>query len=219
MKFTPTFVQDRFRHFNEQIFQGALPEPPIVLCNVKTFLGKCTYKIRRRFFGEPEYYDFKLRFNQRIDLPENELEDIIIHEMIHYHIELNHLKDSSAHGRLFTGMMNRINQQYGRHIRISYKLTNDQRNELSGPQQPRIIAVITMNDGTRNVKVLPEDNRKILKYCRTLSSARTVRKVDLYQSDSPVFNRYPKSAAFNLFRIAPDDLDQALATAKPLSWK
>ena len=58
-------------------------------------------------FGGTKYYDFKLRINKRIDLPEQEIEDIIIHEMIHYHIAYNGIKDTSTHGRVF---MNKISR-------------------------------------------------------------------------------------------------------------
>ena len=44
--------------------------------------------------------------NTRVDLPEREVEDTIIYEMIHYHIGYNWLEDASAHGPLFLSIMN-----------------------------------------------------------------------------------------------------------------
>ena len=104
------------------MFEGKLPGLPIVLSSGKTFLGACAYKKRKTLFGGTKYYDFKLRINKRIDLPEADIEDIIIHEMIHYHIAYRGIKDTSTHGRVFKMLMNDINKRFGRHITISRKM-------------------------------------------------------------------------------------------------
>ena len=106
MKATIPYIEKKFDEFNRLIFEGKLPRIPIELSNAKTFLGQCVYKKRRRPFGKPKLYDFRLRINTRIDLPEQELEDTIIHEMIHYYIGYNKLEDASSHGPLFLQMMN-----------------------------------------------------------------------------------------------------------------
>ena len=80
----------------------------------KTFLG--AYKKRKTLFGGTKCYDFKLRINKRIDLPEADIEDIIIHEMIHYHIAYRGIKDTSTHGMVFKMLMNDINKRFGRQV-------------------------------------------------------------------------------------------------------
>ena len=82
MKATIEFVEKKFDGFNRQIFGGKLPKIPVVLSDAKTFLGQCVYRTRRKPNGSVEKYDFKLRINTRLDLPERELEDIIIHEIL-----------------------------------------------------------------------------------------------------------------------------------------
>ena len=100
----------------------------------KTFLG--AYKKRKTLFGGTKCYDFKLRINKRIDLPEADIEDIIIHEMIHYHIAYRGIKDTSTHGRVFKMLMNDINKRFGRQVsegkarRRLYKI-------IPTPQHPR----------------------------------------------------------------------------------
>ncbi len=108
MKATIPYIEQKFEEFNRQIFGGKLPRIPVQLSHAKTFLGQCVYKKRRKLLGRTELYDFQLRINARIDLPERELEDIIIHEMIHYYIGYHQLKDTSAHGRLFRQLMDDI---------------------------------------------------------------------------------------------------------------
>ena len=112
MKPTLQYVQDKFREYNQQYFNGKLPELPIELSDAKGFIGVCRYKKRELEDGNVELYDFRLSINTRIDLPEEEIEDTIIHEMIHYFIGINRLEDSSSHGPMFQHLMNSINEKY-----------------------------------------------------------------------------------------------------------
>ena len=130
MKATIPYVEKRFEEFNQLMFDGQLPKLPIELSNAKTFLGLCVYKKKRTLFGTTECYDFKLRISTRIDLAEAEVEDIIIHEMIHYYIAYKGLHDTSAHGRVFRQIMNTINEKFRRHIKISHKLTREEKEQL-----------------------------------------------------------------------------------------
>ena len=89
MKATIPYVEKKFEEFNQQMFAGKLPKLPIELSDAKTFLGQIVFKRRKVDDGKEEHYDFRLRINTRIDLPEEEIEDTIIHEMIHYFIGVN----------------------------------------------------------------------------------------------------------------------------------
>ena len=122
---TIPYIQSRFDEFNARFFVGALPPVPIKLSNARTFLGKLTFTKRRKWlFGEWTYSNFVLRINTRFDLPEQLIEDTILHEMIHYYIAVNQLRDTSTHGHLFRQEMKRINAEGNRHITISYRLRN-----------------------------------------------------------------------------------------------
>lgn len=122
---TIPYIQSRFDEFNARFFAGALPPVPIKLSNARTFLGKLTFTKRRKWlFGEWTYSNFVLRINTRFDLPEQLIEDTILHEMIHYYIAVNQLRDTSTHGHLFRQEMKRINAEGNRHITISYRLKN-----------------------------------------------------------------------------------------------
>ncbi|NPD80626.1 sprT domain-containing protein [Prevotella sp. PINT] len=118
---TIPYIEGKFNEYNGLIFNGELPAIPIKLSKAKTSLGQLAFKRRRTWYGRTVYSDFRLRVSTHFDLPENELEDIIIHEMIHYYIFVNRLKDKSAHGPLFRQMMKDINTRYGRNISISRK--------------------------------------------------------------------------------------------------
>lgn len=200
MKATIPYIEQKFDEFNQLMFSGKLPKIPIELSNAKTFLGVCAYKKRRGWDGKKICYDFKLRISTRIDLPEKEIEDTIIHEMIHYFIGYNQLQDTSAHGQLFRKMMNTINETYGRNITISHKLTQEQREEIVDTKAHwRVVAIVSLHDGRCGVKVLPRVAQSILYYYNKMRSFSEIANIQLYLSNDIFFNRFPKSKALNFF--------------------
>ena len=132
---TLPFLQKRFETFNDAYFGGALPAVPLKLSHAVRSLGACTYKKRRKLFGGLEYYDFCIRISTKYDLPENELEDILLHEMIHYEILVNQRRDTSAHGQLFRARMKEFNDRYGRHITVSHRFTPQEQAQLEAFDQ------------------------------------------------------------------------------------
>ncbi len=217
MKATVPYIEQKFQEFNRQMFGGKLPLLPIELSNAKTFLGQCVYKKRRRLFGKPQLYDFRLRINTRIDLPEQELEDIIIHEMIHYYIGYHQLKDTSTHGALFRQMMHDINSRYGRHLTISHKTTQEQREQLQD-KRPRshVVAVVTFHDGRTGIKVLPCVQRSIVHYYRHVKANPEIQDVRLFVSNDIFFNRYPSSSALRVHFLSADEINTHLQGASSL---
>lgn len=217
-KVTIPYVEQKFEEFNQLMFAGELPKLPIELSDAKTFLGMCVYKRRRTLWGRTEYYGFKLRINTRIDLPEAEVEDIIIHEMIHYYIGYNKIVDTSAHGQVFRQMMNTINERYGRHIRISHKPNKEQKEQLYGTKQRwRVVAYVTFKDGQTGVKVLPRIKDKIANYYCVVSRESRVESVKLYMTNNPYFNRYPNSSALRVHYIDKAEAEKQLEGAERIS--
>ena len=216
---TPTFpyIEQKFEEFNQLIFGGKLPKLPIVLSSAKTFLGACAYKKKKTLFGGTKYYDFKLRINKRIDLPEQEIEDIIIHEMIHYHIAYNGIKDTSTHGRVFKTLMNDINKRFGRHISVSRKMNAEEKEQLCGKmRRPHVMAVVEFKDGKTGVKQLPRLHQKIIAFCSAISKVTDISSFKLYITNEPYFNRFPTSTALRIQYAEREVLEKHLATAREL---
>ncbi len=99
-----TFVTETFRKFNLLIFSTGLPLPKICLTHARTFRGKLVYRRRISPLGSTTS-DFELRISADYDAPEEDWEDVVIHEMIHLYIAFNGIKDSSSHGPVFRKMM------------------------------------------------------------------------------------------------------------------
>lgn len=217
MKATVPYIENKFQEFNLQMFGGKLPHIPVELSDAKTFMGQCVYKRRRKWFGKTELYDFRLRINTRIDLPEQEVEDIIIHEMIHYYIGYNQLKDTSAHGQLFRKIMNEINSKYGRHVTVSHRSTKEQREALLDKRSHyRVIAVVTFHDGRTGIKVLPRISGRILYYYNNVLANREVKDIQLYLTNNIFFNRYPNSSALKVHFLEKESIDKELGELEHL---
>ena len=117
------YVESKIKFFNDLVFGSCLPPIPVKLSRARTYLGRVQYRARRSLSGGVTgYSDFMMRISVMYDFPERELEDVILHEMIHYYIAWKGLKDKSAHGPLFRSYMDRINRDFGRNIRISYRI-------------------------------------------------------------------------------------------------
>ena len=199
MKPTIEYIENKFREFNHLVFDDKLPILPIQLSNAKTFLGMLVYKKRRKLFGKLELYDFRLRISIRLDLPENEVEDTIIHEMIHYYIHFNGIKDTSAHGKVFRQMMNDINQRFGRHITITHKSTPEQKQQLAGTRKRwHVVAVVKFHDGRSGIKVIPRIRQRIVAYRNGVLMSRGIKSVDFFITNDPYFNAFPSSSALKV---------------------
>lgn len=215
MRATKEYVERKFDEFNQLMFSGRLPKIPVELSNAKTFMGKCVYRRRRDKWGREKKYDFKMRISARFDLPEEEIDDIIIHEMIHYYIGVSQLHDTSSHGQLFKQMMNHINEKYHRHVAITYK--NDKlQTELANDNRPRwhVVARVELADGHVGLKVLPRVVQSILKFYNIVARGNGVRRVELFMSNDVFFNRYPNSSVPKVHFIDDKELQQHLKGAE-----
>lgn len=217
MRPTLPYIQQKFDEFNRLCFDGKLPPITIVLSNARTYLGVCAYKTKRNFLGRKTHYDFRLRISTRFDLPEDVIEDTILHEMIHYHIAYNHLKDSTTHGPLFRQMMQDFNSRFGRHITISHRLTEAQRTEAADTRRKlHVVAVVRFKDGRVGLKCIPRIRERIADYCTQVKRVPEVEDVALYLTDNVFFNRFPTSAALRVHFIDEAELAAQLEGATPL---
>lgn len=214
MKATVEYVQRRFGEFNRLMFGGRLPMPPVVLSDAKTFLGACHSLTRTLPDGRREHYGFQLRISTRLDLPEATVEDVIIHEMIHYFILLHGLEDTAPHGAVFRAVMASINAAHGRHVSVSHRMTPEQTAQSHGAKAAwHVVAAVRMRGGEAGVKVLPRRADRILAYHRAVVADPGVEAVTLVMTDNPFFGRFPVSAALRVHPVDAAILEDALAGA------
>jgi hypothetical protein len=217
MRATIEYVESKFEEFNRLMFSGRLPKLPVKLTDAGSFLGKCECQQRRLPSGLLEYFNFSISINTRIDLPENVVEDTIIHEMIHYLILWSGLHDTSAHGDIFKSIMTSINTAYGRNITIRHSGSEEEKEQaVSTKRKWHVIAAVYLKSGKIGIKVLPRTMNKIIAYYNSATANREVAEVKLYLHDNPFFNRYPTSAALRMHEIERDLLESNLTNARKL---
>lgn len=213
MRPTLVYIEQKFGEFNQLCFEGQLPPIRIVMTRARSYLGLCFYRTQRGLLGRKRNFDFCLRFSTLFDLPEEVIEDIILHEMIHYHIAYHHLRDSSSHGKLFRQMMNDINTRHGRHISISRRLTDEQRAEVNSRPRLHAVAVIRFGDGRVGIKVVPRLQERLVTFRRQMLRVPEIVSVDFYMTDNPFFNRYPTSSALRVYYLSEQELTEQLRGA------
>ena len=217
MKPTTDFIARKFQEFNTQMFGGKLTMPPIQLSRARTFVGQCAARKRRTLLHGTQLFDFRLKFSICFDLPEKEWEDTIIHEMIHYYIGANGIKDTSAHGQVFRQMMEAINQRFGRNLTISHRATPEQKQQLYNAKKVwHVIALVYFADGRKGLKVLPRIRQRIEAYRSTMLRDKRIAKISLFMSNDPYFNRFPNSSAFNVVLANEEEFLPHIQQAKPL---
>lgn len=213
MKPSVEYLQERFSQFNDIYFGGGLPTAKIRVTNAKTYMGNC--RCKSKIVGlKRVYFDFVISISARLDLPEQEVEDTLLHEMIHLQIFSSGVRDTSTHGQLFRTKMAQINAT-GRHLTISHKATEAER-VMDTTLRQHIICVTTLKDGTIGVTVCAQT--KALSIKRRLPFYYRIVSSQWYLSTDPFFNSLPRSRTPKIYRVPADELQKHLATATPLEW-
>ncbi len=198
MILTQQYAQEQFDYFNHLIWNGTLPRIPLVIVRAGSFLGKCCYSRTRTLFSKGQARDFSIRLSCLYDLDEKTQQDVIIHEMIHYYIAYNGMKDTSAHGEIFRSLMREINSEFGRNVSIRYKRTPDEGHSRL-VEKTHCVCISVLNDGRKGLTVCNESMysriRSGLKRCYPVKECRW------YVSKDPYFNRFPHSRKPRIYLV------------------
>ena len=217
MKLTIDYIERKFQEFNALMFDGKLTMPQIQLSRARTFVGQCAAKKHHTLLHGTQLFDFRLKFSICFDLTEEEWEDTIIHEMIHYYIGVNGIKDTSAHGQVFRQMMETINQRFGRKLTISHKSTPEQKEQIYNAKKVwHVIALVYFADGRKGLKVLPRIRRRIEEYHSTMLRDKRITQINLFMSNDTYFNRFPNSSSFNVVLANEEEFMPHIEIAEPL---
>lgn len=109
-KITLKFIEENFKRFNNEYFDGLLNTPTFEVSHAKSHLGQYSW-----------HYDYNgvlvkshIRISDYFNRSERDYQSTLIHEMIHLYIRQNKLKDTNAHhGKVFYSVADRINKQGG----------------------------------------------------------------------------------------------------------
>ena len=191
MQIDTEWIAVNFDRFNKENFGGRLTPPKFSVNNARTRLGSMAFKWKRSLFKR-ETYDYVIRLSNYYDIPEVEFLNVLLHEMIHYYIAVNHFKDDSVHGTMFRSIAQRINKQ-GWHVVVrtdTRKWPVAERNRKKVITRKRIVLAASTTDGKYFLSVIgPGSVRKV-----KLQIARTpqIREARWFESSDDYFQQFPQ---------------------------
>lgn len=196
------FTTKAFDKFNVMIFDGKLPTPRFSLTHARTFHGKLVYKWKHGYLRKI-CYDFEMRISKDFDLPQEQWEDVVIHEMIHLHIAANSIKDSSSHGPVFRNMMADINRRFSRHITVSGNSTLEQK-DADRRIRGHYLCIAKFSDG--RLGVAPAAKSRIFELWDIARFFPNVVGFNWIGSVDPWFNRFPRVMKPKLYLTTREEL-------------
>lgn len=205
------YLQQRFALYNSLVFGGKLPPIEIRTSRAERALGKLEFRRKFNIFGKIiGKTDFLMRISTGRITDADELDDVILHEMIHYYIEYFNIGDTSSHGELFRRMMKTVNERYGRNVTVSRKrdfvaLWSD------GVRREHVFCISGLENGKRGITVCTREKAATIR--KNLARFYRLASTEWYEGDSPILNRYPRSRSGRIYRLTAEDERRILKDA------
>ena len=115
---TVEYLTELFWECNKVYFDNSLPTPYIELFDSLKHIARFEYYKNKKGSKKPIKNQI-IKFTKNYDFDENIIRDIMVHEMIHYYIAWNRIKDNKTHGKQFMKMAEEYNQKYGLSIKVT----------------------------------------------------------------------------------------------------
>lgn len=203
-------ISNWFDRFNNAYFYNKLPKPKFVVTNSRNILGQfeCTKK-RRGLFRHIVRTDFVIRISSYYDIPECEYCNLLLHEMIHYHIAYHNLGDTSTHGPKFRSFMEQLNS-LGWNISIRARTTKWSVAKRNRRSLHNVLVLETIK-GQFIMVVHPDYLKRIDAIAANTSS---VIKHTWYISKDEYFDSFPRARSLRGQRISYEELNRVFVNGK-----
>lgn len=215
MQIDTLWMKNNFMRFNTQYFDGVLPLPRLRTGRSRTQLGTMSCK-RKTSWGRTKLYDFTISLSNYYDQTEHQFQSVLLHEMIHLSIAVSGVKDTSPHGVVFRGLMQRLNRD-GWDIQIMTK-TRDYTKAYTGSATviaQYIVLALEMNDGKRFLSsVNPKFVRNINQQLRTIPQ---ISHHAWFTTSDRWFETMPKVRSLRGRRVTADVFQAKTQAMKPIS--
>ena len=214
---TKEWMENRFEIFNRQYFQGQLPKPGFTLSRARTQLGQCRCRYKKRgLWQRNKLESCVIALSTYYDMEEREACNVLLHEMIHYYIAHNQLKDTSAHGRLFRQIAQSLNARWGWQVSVK---TSVEGWALAQPQKNTtetflILAVETSGGACYLSVVMPSYAHKLE---AEIQKSREVIHHRWYTSRDDCFKGFPKVRSLRGRKMSKEDLSRTLSACQPFN--
>ncbi|MBF1080199.1 MAG: SprT-like domain-containing protein [Prevotellaceae bacterium] len=215
MQIDTLWMKTNFMRFNTQYFDGVLPLPRLRAGRSRTQLGTMSCK-RKTSWGRTKLYDFTISLSNYYDQTEHQFQSVLLHEMIHLSIAVSGVKDTSPHGVVFRGLMQRLNRD-GWDIQIMTKM-HDYTKAYTGSATviaQYIVLALEMNDGKRflssvNPKFVRDINRQ-------LKMVPQISHFAWFTTSDRWFETMPKVRSLRGRRVTAEVFQAKTQTMKPIN--
>jgi predicted SprT family Zn-dependent metalloprotease len=192
MIITLPILSDRFNRFNQEIFDGKLPRIALRIGSATSRAGSFSH--RTAYSTRGAVHQRTITISSAFDFSSDQLDDVIIHEMIHYWIDLHGPKEA-PHGPAFTAMANDINRRFGRHITVRVKAP------VTSHKKFFVVCVTTLPDNRMGVTVVART--RIGEMARAIPKLFKPKECRWYISSNPYFANFPAALKPKIY-IAAD---------------
>ncbi len=212
MELTVKILREWFGHFNTEYFNDEMPEPRLLVSSARTQLGQVSCRrVRKGLFRGYTTTGFTIKVSDYYEMSEHEYQQTLLHEMIHYYIAYTGARDSSAHGRLFRQLAERINRAGDWKITVSsrtdkYAVRNQKTDALY------LLVVIETSDHHYYLSVVNPSYRNYVNQ-QALRSTMVVNHHFIVSNDSK-YATWPKSRSLRGRRISEDEYRKMMIFAK-----
>ncbi len=184
------WLRSQFAQFNERYFKSELPTPRFHIGRSKNHLGTMSWKHKTQW-GRTQHYDFVISISNYYDQSEHRFQNVLLHEMIHLAITCSGVKDTSPHGVVFRGMMQKLNND-GWNIQV---MTNTQglKKAYTGSDniiRQYLVLALEMTDGSYYLSSV--NPRYAGKLNEQLPTIHTIKKFAWYTTNDRWFENMPK---------------------------
>ena len=211
MRVTLQYIERKFQEYNQLCFEGKLKPVPFKLSMARTFLGRVCCKQKRNPDGTWHYSGFIFRISTQMDLPENVIEDTILHEMIHYYILSNQMQDTAPHGELFMAKMDEINTRFNRNLSVAHKYTKEDHNN---DKEIRVHLICVSRLKTDQPGTTIAARSRLFRLWDAMPRFPKIANLQWIVSTNTDFNRFPRALSPKIYHIPAEELEEHLKGAK-----
>lgn len=206
------YIERKFKEYNDLYFERKLKPLPFKI-STQTFLGQVSFMREKNPDGTWHYYDFVFHINTKIYLPEAEVKDTILHEIIHYWILSNQMQDTTSHGEIFIKKMKEINIKYNRNLSVSHKVTKEGHDKDTEVQQ-HLICVSKPCNSRHDITIATKS--RLFQLWDEIPNFPNIAEWKLVVSTALFFNRFPRASSLKIYSMHTVELEEHLKDAKEL---
>ena len=212
MRPTLDYIRKKFEYYDRLCFENKLPMPLIKLNMRYGTMGITQYRTVVDNDGKSSNADFSIEISVRMDLPEEEYIDTLVHEMIHYFIAYNNIQDDSPHGSVFQQIMHNITNTYGIRVTIAFDPSDEYL--VKSITRIRYVCVADLENGKMGLAVVAKNC--LFQLWQQMQNIDGVKRVSWYISNRAIFGKYPVAVSPVLFIENADKIHHYLTGAKEL---